>query len=417
MTENFDINAIFSDLSGLISIKSVKGNCGEVNEEYPLGKGIGEAISYTLKVGEKFGFKTVNLDNTCGYIEAGSGEKLLGILVHVDTVEADGKWDYEPFKLTVTDDKIYGRGVADNKGAAILVLHAMKYLSDNNLLEGKRVRLIVGGDEEAGEWECIKRYKKTEEEPDIAFSPDGDYPVVFAEKGILRVKLSKDCTIPDFMFEGGNVINMVPDSAKAVVCGKEYSEKGVSAHAMEPHKGVNAVLKLAETLENSGISNDFTKLLLTADVKGWNIELCDRPSGELTLNPSVARVNEKENYIICDIRYPVTVNYNDILERIQKSVEKTGYKVYEAGHQKPLYVDKNSHLVSTLLTVYNELTGRNDKPVSMGGGTYARAFDNAVAFGMWFPETPSCMHKPNEYFIIEEYKKNFEIITEAIKRL
>lgn len=417
MTERIDINAALSDLAGLIAIKSVKGSCGEVNDKYPLGKGIGEAISYTLSIGEKMGFKTVNLDNTCGYVEAGRGDKLLGILVHVDTVEADGKWDYEPYKLTVTDDKIYGRGVADNKGAAILVLHCMKYLNDNNLLNNKRVRLIIGGDEEAGEWECIKRYKKTEETPDIAFSPDGDYPVVFAEKGILRVKLSKECNYGDFVFEGGRVVNMVPDFAKAVVNGTEYSEKGISAHAMEPHKGENAILKLAKTLENNGVSNDFTKLLLSADAKKWSIEFSDRPSGVLTLNPSVARVNEKENYLICDIRYPVTVNYTDIIHNIEKSVEKTGYKVYEAGHQKPLYVDKNSHLVSTLLSVYNELTGKNDEPVSMGGGTYARAFDNAVAFGMWFPDTPSCMHKPNEYFIIDEYKKNFEIITEAIKRL
>lgn len=414
---NFDEKSFISDLSGMIEIKSVKGDCGAVNEKYPLGEGIGKALEYIEDLGKKYGFTTKNLDNKCVYIEAGEGEKLLGILVHADTVGVDDKWTYDPFKLTLENDILYGRGVADNKGSAILMLHVMKYLKENNLIKGKRVRLIVGGDEEAGEWECIKRYKETEEAPTVAFSPDGDYPVVFAEKGILKIKLSKKNDDKEFSFSGGKTANIVPDFAECSYHGRKFSFIGKSAHSMEPHKGVNASLKLAEKLYSEGVSNDFVTLLMRANVKDFDIELCDRASGELTVNPSIARVYGNEKSLVCDIRYPVTHNADEITERIRKSVADLGYSLEVLSHQLPLYVDKESHLVKTLLNVYNEFTGKNDKPVSMGGGTYARAFENAVAFGVWFPEKESAIHKENEWWAICDIKKNFEIMTEAVKRL
>ena len=414
---SFDEKSFLSDLSGLIEIKSVKGDCGEVNSEYPLGKGIGEALEYMVDLGNKYGFKTKNLDNKCIYIEAGEGEKLVGILVHADTVGVDNKWTYEPFKLTVDNGRIYGRGVVDNKGSAVMLLHAMKYLKDNDLIRGKRVRLIVGGDEEAGDWECISRYKETEEIPDISFSPDGDYPVVFAEKGILKIKISKKNDDKEFMFEGGKTANIVPDFAECSYHGRKFSANGKSAHSMEPHKGENASIKLAGILKENGIKNDFTELLSRANVKDFDVELCDRASGELTINPSIAKVYGNEKSLICDIRYPVTHNADEIVERIRNSISDLGYEVEISSHNLPLYVDKDSHLVTTLLNVYNEFMNRNDKPISMGGGTYARAFPNAVAFGTWFPEDESAIHKADEWWSLDAIKKNYEMMIEAIKRL
>lgn len=414
---NFDEKSFLEDLSGLIEIKSVKGSCGEVNEKYPLGEGIGKALEYMASLGEKYGFKIKNLDNKCVYTEAGSGNKLIGILVHADTVDADKKWTYNPFKLTCDNGKIYGRGVADDKGAAVLLLHVMKYLKDNELLKDKRVRLIIGGDEESGDWECMKRYKETEEIPDMSFSPDGDYPVVYAEKGILKIKIYKKNNDKEFMFEGGKTANMVPDYAECSYHGRKFSANGKSAHSMEPHKGENAVMKLVKILNENGIENDFTSLIKCADVKGFDIEFCDRASGELTINPSIAKVYGNEQSLICDIRYPVTHNADEIMDCIKERVSGLGYELAIISHNPPLYVDKDSHLVTTLLNVYNEFTNESAKPVSMGGGTYARAFPNAVAFGIWFPKTESSIHKADEWWSLSDIRKNFEIMVEALKRL
>ena len=186
ITENKEF---LNDLKGLLQIKTVRGDCGEVSSEAPLGKGVNDAINYMLDIGKRFGFKTKNLDGYCGYIEMGEGDELLGILAHLDVVSADGKWSCEPFDLTVVDDKMYGRGIIDDKGAALLSLYAMKNISDSGIRLNKRIRLILGGDEETGVWEGIKRYKETEEIPTIGFTPDGDFPVVFAEKGLLKIKI------------------------------------------------------------------------------------------------------------------------------------------------------------------------------------------------------------------------------------
>ena len=40
------------------------------------------------------------------------------------------------------------------------------------------------------------------------------------------------------------------------------------------------------------------------------------------------------------------------------------------------------------INAYNDVTGENAKPYTIGGGTYARDFPNAVSFGPEHPERP-----------------------------
>ncbi len=416
ITENKEF---LNDLKGLLKIKTVRGDCGEVTKEAPLGKGINDAINYMLSIGERFGFKTKNLDGYCGYIEMGEGDELLGILTHLDVVSADGKWICEPFDMTVIDDKIYGRGILDDKGAALLALYAMKKIADSGVKLDKRVRLILGGDEETGAWECIKRYKETEEIPTIGFTPDGEFPVVFAEKGLLKIKIEGSYDISDstFSFEGGKVINIVPDYAKCVLNGDKYDKKGVPAHASEPEKGVNAIINLGKELYEENNDNPYLKLLSIASNDGFDINLCDEPSGKLTINPSVAKADSKSGSLICDIRYPVTYKLEDFIGNIEKAVEPIGFKVEVLAHDVPLYVEKDSHLVSTLRQIYEDKTGDKSEPISMGGGTYAKAFKNTVAFGLIFLDSESGCHVANEFMKLDEMEKSFAILCDAIVKL
>ncbi len=416
ITEN---ESFLKDLKGLLQIKTVRGDCGEESKEAPLGKGINDAIEYMLALGRKFGFKTKNLDGYCGYIEMGEGEKLLGILCHLDVVSADGEWICEPFDATVVDEKIYGRGILDDKGAALLSLYAMKKISESGIKLDKRVRLILGGDEETGVWECIKRYKKTEEIPSVGFTPDGEFPVVFAEKGLLKIKISGEYDISDesFLFEGGKVINIVPDFAKCILEGSEYTKNGVPAHASEPHKGENAIINLGKELFLKNKENPYLNLLSVASNDGLNINLSDEPSGQLTINPSVAKADCKQGSLICDIRYPVTYKLEDFIGNIEEAVGKIGFKVEILSHDVPLYVEKDSHLVSTLKKVYEDRTGDNSEPISMGGGTYAKAFPNTVAFGLIFLDSESGCHVANEFMKFDEMEKSFDILCDAIVKL
>lgn len=419
MNLQFKENEFIADLKNIIKINSINGDCGEKTAYAPLGEGINAAIEYFLKLGREFGFRTKNIDGYCGYIEFGEGDELLGIVVHADTVATGSGWDTNPLECIVKGGKLYGRGTSDNKGPALLALYCMKAVADSDIKLNKRVRLIIGGDEESGVWEGIKRYKKTEEIPTVSFSPDGEYPVVFGEKGMLKIKISAtEKNAPkDFAFTGGNVINIVPEYAKARINGRNYEAFGKPAHGSKPEMGENAILKLGEILLSDGLDCMATKLITISNKKDLNIDISDNESGNLSINPSIFFANENYCEMNYDIRYPITAVGNEVIKNITESAEKHGFDTEVLYHEKPLYIPKNSHLVKTLSEIYKECTGDNREPLAMGGGTYAKAFPNCVAFGAMLPDDEETFHGPNEYWRIESVRKNFEIISEAIIRL
>ncbi|MBQ3022683.1 MAG: Sapep family Mn(2+)-dependent dipeptidase [Clostridia bacterium] len=411
-------NEFLTDLKRVISINSINANCGEVTENAPLGKGINDAIEEFLSIGNRMGMKTKNLDGYCGYIEIGEGEKMVGIIAHADTVETGDGWDYDALSCTVTDDGVYGRGVADDKGPALLALYAMKEVMDSGKSLNKRVRLIIGGDEESGGNRCINRYKESEETPSVSFSPDADYPVVFGEKGILRVRIfgEEKNIAPDFKFEGGKIVNIVPEEAHAFIDGKALSAKGKSAHGSTPELGENAILKLAPEICARYPESTFARLVSLSSAQSLGIDIKDEMT-RLTINPAIMVADSKNCSLSYDIRYPLTANGDAIMDSIKKAVEEKGLCVEFSLHEKPLYVPRDSHLVTTLTKIYEEHTDFDPTPIAIGGGTYAKAFPNCVAFGIIFPGEDAHIHGPNEFWSHESIKLNFDIIKDAILRL
>lgn len=414
----FNYDSFLQDLKKVISIKSINANCGEITEKAPLGEGINEAIEAFCEIGRRMGFKAKNLDGYCGYIEMGEGEKMVGIIAHTDTVETGEGWDYDALSCTVTEDGVYGRGVADDKGPALLSLYAMKEILESGKPLNKRVRLIIGGDEESGGNKCIKRYKETEETPSISFSPDAEYPVVFGEKGIIRVRIfgEEKNIAPDFKFEGGKIINIVPEEASALIDGKELFAKGKSAHGSTPELGENAILKLAGEICVLYPESTFAKLCSLADAKSLNIDVADEMT-KLTINPAIMVADSKNCSLSYDIRYPLTADGDAIIENIKKAAEEKGLVAEFGLHERPLYVPRDSHLVTTLSSIYEEHTGNDATPIAIGGGTYAKSFPNCVAFGIVLPGENANIHAPNEFWSHESIKLNFGIIKDAIERL
>jgi len=419
MTIHFDKQAVLEALRGLLQIKSVNANAGATTSEAPLGTGINTAINYVLELGKSFGLTTKNCDGYCGYVEFGEGPEMVAAITHVDTVEVGDDWTVLPFDLTIDGDKIYGRGVLDDKGPTIVSLFALKALKEAKVPINKRIRLIIGGDEEGGNWACMKRYKETEEIPTYAFSPDSGFPVIFAEKGIMNVILKKelDNGTPVLNLSSGKQINSVPDYAKATYNGQTYEARGKSAHASEPQKGDNALIKLADELRAAGIKHPILELLKRATPAGFGINLSDAVSGDLTLNPAITFVDENIAVLRCDIRYPVTIKSSELCKTILKATEDLGFSLEMDHETLPLHVDQESFLVTSLQKVYADYTGDTSGPIVSGGGTYARAFDNAVAFGGVFPGETNTCHQTDESWSIDSMAKNFDIIVKALEVL
>ena len=170
------------DTQNLLKIKSVLDE-EHPTEEAPFGKGVKEALDFMLQLGEKDGFTVKNVDNVAGHIEMGEGEELIGILCHVDVVPEGDGWSSDPFGAEIRNGRIYARGAIDDKGPTMAAYHAMKLVRELGEPLNKRVRMIIGTDEESN-WRCVDRYFEVEEMPSIGFAPDADFPIISAEKGI-----------------------------------------------------------------------------------------------------------------------------------------------------------------------------------------------------------------------------------------
>lgn len=420
-----DKQNLLSTFCGLLSIESVKG---EASSGAPFGKEVRKALDYTLSLAESFGFKTINYDGYVGEVIFGEG-KPFGILCHLDVVPVGNlsAWQSPPFAPTVRDGNLCCRGVLDDKCGAICSLFAMKELKDNKITPCREIHLILGCDEESG-WGCIDHYKKCATLPEEGISPDADFPVIYAEKGIIhaRYKIAK---LKKFNLTGGTRANVVCDECTLIAeenndyaLAKEFGlikdadgsgtfkAYGKAAHGSTPEKGDNALKKAVGYLAASGYLEKKTYLDLFEDGQGYK-NVSDE-TGILTFSPDLAECDDDYLYVTVDIRYPSTLSYDYVKGLLEKIAP-----LEVVNYQKPLFVDKNSKLVKTLLKVYNDVTGDNAEPIAIGGGTYARALNSAVAFGPSFGKEGESIHQPNEYMPIENIFKFTDILYKAIKEL
>lgn len=416
-------------LQKLISIKSVKYDGADSYEAVagkPFGEGIAEALDYTLSLCESIGMTVKNCDGYAGYAEIGQGDEMLGILMHLDVVPEGHGWDFPPYGGEIHDGKLYGRGAIDDKGPAAAVIYAIKELLDEGYEFNKRVRLIFGCDEE-NDWECMDHYVANEECPDFGFTPDADFPMIYGEMGIMDAEFVMD--IPEsetLKISGGEASNAVPDYCKAVKSDEVVAEAhGVAAHASTPWEGENAISKVMAELSAEDCSaqmkkfiefyNDKIGFAIHGEKIGCGFE--DEETGKLTFNAGLISVKDNQVRLAADLRVPVTVKAEQVRENLEKAAAEYGVRLENYGFMDPAFSPKDSKLAKTLLNVYRDYTGDDSEPLTMGGGTYARAMPNVVAFGPLFPGREATEHMKNEYILVSDLMDIKEIYKRAIKEL
>ena len=447
---------LLKDLFELLNVRSILGT--DITEETPFGSGPREALDLILSFGERDGYKTKLVENKAGHIEVGQGEELFGILGHVDVVpvvEAD--WTSHPFKPEIRDGKIFARGSLDDKGPTMAAYYAVKLLDKLGVKWNKRVRVIIGSDEETG-FRCVEAYFKHEEQPASGFTPDAMFPLVYAEKARATFDHKLKFLVEDgnynyklVKFNGGQVLNMVIASAKAELVGevsdiKEKFEnflalekldgevtvedtikltlKGKAAHGSTPQYGVNGATKLAEFLSKLGLDNngknfvDYIVEKLANDPFGekLGIDYSDNEMGEATYNYGIIDYDllKKVGIVSTDCRHPMKF---DLVARLN-GVKVDNIDIEVTSTKEAHYVPKDDELVTTLMDVYRKHTGdtKNDAFV-LGGGTYARCLKKGVAFGLLFPDKEDTMHQANEYLEVEDLLLATAIYAEGIYKL
>jgi succinyl-diaminopimelate desuccinylase len=435
----------------------------KASDEAPLGPGVKEALDYMLRLGEKEGFAAKNVGNLAGHLEFGEGEEIVGILCHVDVVPEGDGWSSGPFEAEIRDGKIFARGAIDDKGPTMAAFYAMKIVKELGLPLKRRVRMIIGTDEES-DWRCVEHYFKHEEMPSMGFAPDADFPIIYAEKGIadfdLTYKLQgseeADHEVEVISFSSGRRYNMVPDFAtvslhvlkfqtEIVQRYEEYKKQhglggschvdkgklvldfeGVSAHGMEPDNGKNAGLHMADFLAglkldfNAKRFMEFASDYLGRDSRGraLGVAYSDEITGDLTINVGMLSYTGKSGGTFgLNMRYPVTADIGEIITKIKETAAREGLEVEKFTNSSPHHVAEDDFLVRKLKKVYEEQTGEKAKLLSIGGGTYARSLKSGVAFGPLFPGRPDIAHQKDEYIIIDDMMKATAIYAQAIYEL
>lgn len=453
---------LIRDLTQLCAIESVLDET-TVRTGAPFGEKIAAALEYMLQLGEAAGLKTKNVDGYAGHIEYGEGTELIGVLAHLDVVPTGDGWTSPPFSPEIRDGKFYARGAQDDKGPTIAAFFALKLVKELGLPLSKRVRLILGTDEES-QWRDMAYYFERESMPEMGFTPDADFPIITAEKGLLDLKLTGAAPAVkesgDYWvlsrFEAGQRPNMVPDAAGARLRGdgdvfelkeqyqdylikrgiRGYAEEaddaltlvleGVSHHGSEPDKGVNAAYHLAEflgtiPLDEAGgryIALIGDKLVDSFFGEKLGIAQSDAIVGALTVNGGVFRYEAGEGQLAeLNIRYPIDGDEKVIRRQVEQQIAPYGLTVTEVDHKAPNYVEPDHPLVTTLLRVYREQTGQAAQPMAIGGATYARALKTGVAFGPIFPGHEELAHQKDEYIDVDDLIRAAAIYAQTIYEL
>ena len=459
---------ILLNLKKLVAIESVAVPDCTV-EGHPFGYPSAEALHFMTNLADSLGFSTENCDNFAAHAQLGEGgdSDYAAVLCHVDVVPTGDGWHTDPLALTEKDGYLYGRGVADDKGAAIISLYCMKAMMDNAVPMKRPIRCIFGGGEEIG-MDDMEHYFSKHALPTIGFTPDADYPACNCEKGILHLKLSGSTDPSILSIKGGSAINCVADQCTALIdcdaptanaiceiinasgaecsavqsnksnksnesnesdkssSGFVFTVKGTSSHAMCPENGVNAVNYLLTAAGEAGVLNDgsaeaFFAAKVCNDTRGKDLGIAcsDGLSGELTFNVGLIASDAGKTSVSIDIRYPATLDSQPIIASIADEAAKYGATLEVLSDNKPLYVPADHPLIRALGECYTEITGKPMIPVAMGGGTYARTLQGrGVAFGPVFSDAKPCnLHMPDENLSIEEFMLHAEICYRAMCRL
>lgn len=436
---------LINDLMEILKYDTVLNQDYNPLDQYPFGKNLYDVLEFVEKIAKRDGLTFENIYNHACEIAIGEGEEILGVLGHLDVVPATGKWDSDPFSPEIRDNKIYARGVLDDKGACIMCYYALKILNKLGLKFKRQVKLILGVDEETGS-RCIRKYLEVKPQPTIAFSPDADFPLIYGEKGIFSFKVSGKEESEIVYIKAGTRSNLVPDEVEfklennydelfnkyltennlkgEVLENNVYKLYGKSSHAMAPFEGINSIYLCFKFLEYVGINSklvEYVNKYFVDDVYGKKINsdsYCPDMK-VLTLNFAIIKLENNEFSFICNVRYPKVGDSDNLINNLKTISDSYSYVVTKLGDSVPHIVDKNSELVTKLLDSYKkyETCDTDPQPFTIGGGTYARMFKNAVAFGPQFKNRIDCVHKENEHMDIDDIIKACVIYLEGIYNL
>ena len=439
--------AIVRDIARLVSVPSVEG---PAEPDAPYGAEPKRALLCALEIAEELGLQTANCENRMGYAVIGEdrGRGYLATITHVDVVPAGEGWPADAFSLREQDGWLLGRGVMDDKGPSVLCLYALKYLKEAGIPLRYPIRALLGSNEES-HMHDLEYYQEHNPDPLFCFSPDADFPLICGEKGIYHGKLvSRHAPVNILEINGGVAANAVPAEATARVRAQglestgsvtatelepgvwTLTSVGVSGHASTPQGTVNAIGLLVDYILEHDIPADserpyfelISRLLRVTDGSLLGLQSTDDFFTPLTaVGGKISTESDGRISQTVDCRYGLTMTGERITELLREAAGSSA-EVFAVNDSVPFCMDPENPAVRACIDSYNQVTGENARPFTIGGGTYARHFPNAVAFGPEHPERTAAdfcgpIHGINEAAKKTDFMEALRIYILALLRL
>lgn len=441
-----DFKKIFDEnletLRDLLKINSIYDE-NSVSLDAPYGKGSKDALLFMKNLAIKDGFEVKEYDNkviSISYVN--KDNRRIDVASHLDVVSVDDKWLTDPFGAVIKDGRIYGRGTNDMKTAAFLSYLCLKLLKEKYKDTPNEIRIVYGSDEERT-MEDMRTYYSKVSKPLFAFSPDGSFPMAIGEKGALMWMLSGDYDGLIKELDGGIQCNIVPPVCKAILKNNEYTSKisdyikdnnlngnvedidgkthitinGVAVHCSRNWQGINAIdvcLKMLSEVVNDKIAKNLYDILGENFGAGLNSKSGEEFGTCLTVNLGVLKIKDGKLFGQVDARYPSSITSEVLTNRFK---EKCLIPLSLDYDDVATLCDENDPYVKTMLDTYKSVTNDDTKPFISGGVSYSKVFKHCVTFGITFPGKPNLAHQANEYVVIDECIKAFEIYYKTIEKL
>ena len=345
----------------MVAIESVES---EPLENAPYGVGPKHALDEALKISQELGFKTVNIDNKVGYAQYGEGDgDYMGVFGHVDVVPLGEGWIHDPLGGEIENDRMYGRGVLDNKGpimSNLFALYAMKSLGIKFRIP---IRIVFGTNEETG-FKCVEHYLTKEKPPVFGWTPDNKWPAIYGERGRGLIRITNTGTQKTFYKYLNDFILSSP--ASGVKLGINYKDE------------------------------DFGEMIM----RGYNLGVDE----------------ENNDYFQWSLSYPAVVTIDELMKKIEKTLPQN-LDLTLVHNWDPVLYDKNSDYITVLQKAYEDQSGLDGTPLTTTGGTYAKIVPNIIAYGPSFPGQNGIAHLPDEWMDIKDMMMNAQIYASAFYNL
>lgn len=421
------------------------------SEVQPFGQVCRDVLDAYLEIGKKHGLSARNHAYHVGELYLPQWEqksRRIGLLGHLDVVPTGEGWIYPPFEGIVKDGLIIGRGSQDNKGPCLAALYTVLCLRDLGVSLEYDICALAGTDEESGMGD-ITYYREHCSLPDLILVTDSGFPICYGERPVIGGKMTANRPFSKIRsLHSENIPGLVPRHAEAVLekseqllsrlralpeipagCGWKETDDGilcwadsVTGHPSFTDARSGVIVRLLYFLLDCGLIEDEgdratltfgAEAACSPDGAALSIDCADDESGQMRFGCGTMQLEDGKLQVGFSARCPITVDPKTVFAALEESCAKAGFTAVQTRFLESNYFPKNTPVITTLSTVFQQTTGLDWQPQVFSAGTHARKLPNAVAFGpggLAGTCTPGCdllpeghggAHQPDECQSIE----------------